>query len=209
VSREPAAPTETHAEMATEAPAETPAEAPAEAPAKPRPQSAPPGMLKPLINRDEASMSLEIATSKEKVGDVLVDWLRSTFGCGLVLIVKNQMALGWKGFFPDAQDDLLDTIAMPVKGAHVFGTAYGQRTPFHGCPTAAGAAVHSRLWKLLRCQHPTDVLVCPILLGKRVVNLVYTHALGSEALPEEAVEDAKRLCGMASEAYARIIRNSK
>jgi hypothetical protein len=135
---------------------------------------------------------------------VLEDWLRSTFGCGLVLVVKGDMAMGWKGFFPDAED-LVDAVAIPLGKPTMFGVAYESRALFHGAPPAEGAQLQERLWKLLHCAPPTEVLVIPVVLGKRVVNLLYAHADDGSPLTEAMLADAQRLCSDAAAAYAHII----
>jgi hypothetical protein len=85
------------AEAEPEPPPEIPYLAIESTPPEARPVTAPPGALRPVIDRGQASMLLEMATSKEQIGQVLEDWLRSTFGCGLVLVIKGDMAIGWKG----------------------------------------------------------------------------------------------------------------
>jgi hypothetical protein len=173
-------------------------------PPGPTPVTAPPGALRPYIDLAQASILLEMATGKEQIGRVLEDWLRSTFGCGLVLIVKSDMAMGWKGFFPDAED-LVEAVAIPLGKPTMFSLAYESRALFHGAPPAEGAQLQERLWKLLRCPAPTDVLVCPVVLGKRVVNLLYAQMDDGSPLSETAVEEASKLCAEAAAAYARLI----
>jgi hypothetical protein len=181
---------------------------PADEPPEGGPITAPPEALRPVIDRAEASRLLEMATSKERIGRVLEDWLRSTFGCGLVLVVKGEMAMGWKGFFPEA-DDLVEAVAIPLGKPSMFGTAYESRAPFRGAPPAEGAKLQERLWKLLRCAAPAEALVCPVSMGKRTVNLVYAHMEDGSAIPDGVAEDATALCGEAAAAYARLIGKGK
>jgi hypothetical protein len=184
------------------------APAPPEAPVEARPITAPPDALRPVLDRAQASTLLEMATSKEQIGEVLADWLRSTFGCGLVLLLKADMAMGWKGFFPDA-DDLVEAVAIPLGKPTMFSLAYESRAPYRGAPPPEGAKLQERLWKLLRCSPPAEVLVCPIVLGKRAVNLIYAHMEDGSPLPDSAVEDATTLCAEAAAAYARLIDRKK
>lgn len=171
--------------------------------------TAPPDMLRPVINRDEAGAALKAATTRDGVAEVLVDWLRSTFGCGLVLLVREGSALGWKGFFPNADDDLLEAIAMPLSSPSMFKTAHDSREVFRGAPPQDGAALQTRLWKLLRCTAPTEVLVVPVVLGKRVVNLMYAHPEDTVTISDDAVKDATDLCRDAVAAYTRLVKKTK
>jgi hypothetical protein len=180
-----------------------------EAPPAHHPVTAPPDALRPVIDRAEASRMLEMATSKEHVGRVLEDWLRSTFGCGLVLIVKNEMAMGWKGFFPDAED-LIEAVAVPLDKPSVFSAAYEKREVFFGSPTEEGAKLNQRMWKLLRCPVPSEVLVCPVVVGKRAVNMLYAQAADEDVmLTHTNVRDAEVVAADAAAAYMRLIRKER
>jgi hypothetical protein len=174
------------------------------APPEDRPVTAPPDVLRPVLDRAQASALLESAASRDEIGGVLEDWLRSTFGCGLVFIVKGDMAIGWRGFFPDA-DDLVEALAVPLNKPTMLSLAFQARAPFRGPPPPEGGKVQERLWRLLRCAAPAEVIVCPIVLGKRVVNLVYAHMDDGSALPDGAVDDATALSLDAAAAYARLI----
>jgi hypothetical protein len=158
-----------------------------------------------VIDEAEASRLLAAATTKDEVGTVLDDWLRSTFGCGLVLVVKNEMAMGWKGFFPDA-DDLVEAVAVPLGKPSMFSLAYESKAPFAGRPPEGGAKQDGLFWRVLRCVPPAEVLVCPVVLGKRVVNLLYAHSEDASVAPSSVASSARLVAAGGAEAYARIIR---
>jgi hypothetical protein len=73
-------------------------------------------------------------------------------------------------------------------------------------PPAEGVSLHMRFWKLLRCSAPSSALVCPVVLGTRVVNLLYAHPDSGGPIAPEAVEDAVVVCREAADAYARAVR---
>lgn len=171
--------------------------------------TAPPGALHRVLGLEEAIAALRAATSRDEIGDVLVDYLRSTFGCGLVLIVKSGMALGWKGFAPDAEPDLIESIAMPLGAPSMLAIAHEQRATFRGPPPEEGKTLQVRLWKVLRCEPPREVVVAPVVLSTRVVNLLYAHAEGVDAIPESAASDLSELAAVASGEFMRIIRSKK
>jgi Type II secretion system (T2SS), protein E, N-terminal domain len=175
--------------------------------APPRPLTAPPGAIRPVLDADETIEALRRANTREEIGETLTTWLQSEYGCGLVLIVKENTALGWKGYAPDAEQDLVESIAMPLGPPSMLNTAYEQRAPFCGPPPLEGMTLQTRLWKLLRCKPPNVVLVAPVVLGSRVVNLLYAHTDG--ILASTAAEDAARIASAASTEYARLIRKKK
>lgn len=170
--------------------------------------SAPPGALMPVLDLEGAIDALENARSRDEVGDVLVTWLRSTYGIGLVLIVKDGlgMALGWKGYARDVYEGTIETISMPLGPASMLTSAYDRRVSFRGPPPEEGAPIHKKLWSQLRCDPPAEVLVTPIILSSRVVNILYTHGAKEGSLGETALEDAARIAASAATAYARLIR---
>jgi hypothetical protein len=178
-------------------------------PAPPRVMTAPAGALHRVLGLEEAVAALRVATARDEIGDVLADYLRSAFGCGLVLIVKSGMALGWKGFAPDAEPELIESIAMPLGAPSMLATAYEQLSTFRGVPPNDGKALQTRLWKVLRCEPPDEVVVAPIIVAKRIVNLLYAHAEGIAELPASASVDLNELAAVASGEFIRIIRSKK
>ena len=192
---------------------------PAISPSRPVPQQAPralrptgPVAVLPVsFDADEAAARIESAQARDEIGDALVGFLRSAFGCGLVLIAKDEMALGWKGFGPPGIDPtVIEGIALPLGGASMLRAAYENRSPFAGPPPAEGAAVQARLWKQLKlAQPPAEVVVAPIVLKDRVVNLVYAHAQDSAQLAEAAVQALIGLTAAAAAGYMRLIQRTK
>jgi hypothetical protein len=172
------------------------------------PISAPPDMLHPVIDTAEAGRLLEMATTKERVGAVLADWLRSTFGCGLVLIVKGELAVGWQGYFRDAED-LLEAVAIPLNKPSMFSPVVETRLPFCGSPKDDGAKTNALFWKLLRCPPPSEVVICPVVLSKRAVNLLYAHAEDDSPLTDTQFREAQVVAGNAGAAYLRIIQRER
>jgi hypothetical protein len=175
----------------------------------PSPLTAPPVMLVPMLDVTAAIEALRASTTREEIGETLATWLQSTYGFGLVLIVKDGTALGWKGYAPDAERELIESIAMPLGPPSMLKDAYEKRTVFLGAPPAEGMAFQTRLWKLLRCKAPMEVLVAPVVLGTRVVNLLYAHAEGDAVMTPSAKDDITRVAAVASTEYARLIRNRK
>lgn len=164
--------------------------------------------LTPILTADEAIAALHTASSRDAIGDTLSAWLQSAWGFGLVLIVKDDlgMALGWRGYAPEIEPSEIETIAMPLGPASMLTSAYEGRVSFRGPPPEKGAPIHRKLWNVLKCAEPKEVLVIPIVLGDRVVNILYSHVNDRIALGESALEDAARVAAAASTAYARIIR---
>jgi hypothetical protein len=161
------------------------------------------------ITEDEAVTSILAAESKEHIGDALCGYLKSSFRVGLVLILKDDMALGWKGFAADVDQSTLEAISVPVTGPSMFKSALDTRSLFKGTPPVEGAAVQTRLWKLLRSAPPNEVVVAPVVLGKRVVNLVYGHGVAVASASVLASDELARVCEAAAAGYMRLIRTGR
>ena len=227
-AKEPAAPSRPLIAAATPAPAPTPAPtsaplvaapAPTEAP-QPAPVALPPAVdpaptedpgeaPRPPLTAEEALDRLGEASTRDEIGDAVADYLRSAYGCGLVLIVREGMALGWKGFAPGVDRDVIESVAVPLNAASVFATAFESHKLLRTGVGVEGAQLHGRLWKLLKSPAPTEVLVAPVVLRERVVNLVYTHAPPGAALSAHADHELAAACAAASAAYTRTIQSAK
>jgi hypothetical protein len=175
------------------------------------PMTAPPEALVPVLGIEEAIEALKKAETRDEIGNTLAAWLQSVFGIGLVLIVKDGlgMALGWRGHAPGIELSAIEAIAMPLGPPSMLTSAYEGRTSFRGPPPDVGMPIQKKLWSLLGCDPPAEVLVIPVLLGSRVVNILYAHATSGQVLPESALEDAARVAANASTAFARLIRRSR
>jgi hypothetical protein len=164
---------------------------------------------RPALSVAEALAQIQAATSRDAVGDALVDQLRSSFGAGLVLIVKEGMALGWRGYAPGVAPSALESAAFPLGMPSSLQLAFERKAPFRGVPASQGAALHSRLWKLLQTPAPKEVLVAPVAIKDRVVLLIYAQGINGEVLHDTAVQECAQLAAAASTTFARLIKEAK
>ena len=163
---------------------------------------------RPALSLDDALGKLTTADSRDDIGDAIADYLRSTFECGLVLIARDELLLGWKGFSSANPNAMVEAIALPLGTPSMFALAYGRKTLFRGAAPQTGAAVQERFWKMLGCDAPSEVLIAPICIGKRVVNLVYAHAIGGGALPSVAATEMTKLSAAAAAAFIKTIKKA-
>jgi hypothetical protein len=68
-------------------------------------------------------------------------------------------------------------------------------------------AVQRKVWSVLGSE-PLEAIVIPVMLGERMVNILYAHATDG-TIPDGALEDAARVAREATTAYARLIRRPK
>jgi hypothetical protein len=156
----------------------------------------------PTVTVAQALTRIDAAASRDDIAAALCAYLRSRCDCALVLVVREAMALGWKGFAPAASATVVESLALPLGAPSMLRLAYDQAAPFAGPPPAEGAILQERLWKLLLCGRPSAVAVVPVMLRERVVNLIYAHG-------EIDVTALATLAQAASSGYARIIQQAK
>ena len=161
---------------------------------------------RPARSIADALKEIAAASSRDAIGDGIVAYLRATYALGLVWIVRDAIALGWKGFAPGVDASVIEALSFPLASPSVLRVAYEQRLLFRGAPPRDGAMLNRRLWKALRCTEPGEVIVAPVAIGKRIVNLVYAHAEDGGVIPDAAAVDLGRVCGVAAERYAELIR---
>lgn len=173
-----------------------------------RPSKPPPSLVgsAPLTFEDATAHMTQVS-SRSEVADVLLGFARTLFDVGVVCMVRDDLAFGWKGFGPDLDDDRVETLLLPLDTPSIFRIAIETDDLFVG-PTPP-SAIHGHLFKILRTSAPAQAVVAPVLIRDRVVNLVYGHRSGDKELPEAELEHLRRLADDAAQAYARLITQHK
>jgi hypothetical protein len=150
--------------------------------------------LRPVLGIDEACAAVERAGTIDEVGDALVDFLPSHFRVGLVLVVRGELLHGFRGFAPFVDPDVIKRLSLPLASTHL------SRAPWACAPGP------DPLYRLIGCDAPDVAVAMPIAIASRTVNIVYGHGERGAILPRWAVDDLRRICEVASAAYARITR---
>jgi hypothetical protein len=177
----------------------------------PQEEGGEPASLVPMLSADEAVVALKATSTSDEIGNILATWLHSTYGLGLVFVVKDVvgMAIGWRGWTDGLDQTTIEGISVPLGPPSMFTTVYEGKVAFRGPPPEEGAAIHRKVWTALGGEEPTAALVVPLMLGERVVNILYAHVTGDATLGENALEDVTRVALEATTAYARLIRRPK
>jgi hypothetical protein len=163
----------------------------------------------PAMSLEDAIHRLTLARHREQLADIVVDFMRGYFGCGMVFMVRDGQARVWRGFAPGIQEAAIETIAFPVSMPSCFQLAHDSRTSFRGPAPGEGGRLQRQIWKYLHCEEPSQVAVVPIQVKNRVLNLVYAHAADGGPLPEGPFVDLQALCAAVSSTYVRMIQKLK
>jgi hypothetical protein len=153
---------------------------------------------------------LDHSTQRDQIADVFMDFAAGRFGALVMFLVRDGNALGWHGRVSGARPlQPIEQISLALGPASAFQIAHDGMRVYHGPPPSTGHPVENRLWEALGTPPPLDLLVAPVLVKQRVVNLVYAHAVGGAMLPGDDAAELAELAVRASEAYVRLIKKSK
>jgi hypothetical protein len=153
---------------------------------------------------------IDAAPHRDQIAQALVDFGTGRFDALLVFLIRDGNALGWRGHVATSRgmSAPLDQLSLPLGGTSALQAAHDTLRPFRGSPPSAGRPVETELWAAIGAEPPpSQILVTPIIVKQRVVNLVYAHA--NAALPDTATDELCELAIRASTAYVRLIRQSK
>jgi MshEN domain len=151
---------------------------------------------------DAAIAAMKEAADRGGVADAIMAFATGMFDAAVLFMVKDQLALGWKGSGMIAKDRV-ECLLIPLDAPSMFQAALGgDDGVFHGAP--APSTVHAYLYRVLRCPEPEVASAASISIGKRVVNVLCGHRSARTDLDEREVDDLRRVCRAAAEAYARL-----
>jgi hypothetical protein len=161
---------------------------------------------KPPPTLDAAIAGISGASSGDAVAELAVDYLRGAWRAALVMVVKEKMALGQRGFGGAVTDASIASIVVPLDQPSVLRTAHDDRRPFLG-EAPIGSLAQDRFMRLFAELHTRTLAVSPVVVRERPVCLVF--ALGPIAPLAQAGAAVAALAHAMGEAYLRIIMASK
>ena len=154
------------------------------------------------LDADAAVAAMAKAADRSGVADAIMAFATGMFDAAVLFMVKDQLALGWKGAGAIAKDRV-DCLLVPLDAPSMFQAAQGAADGvFHGAP--APSTVHGYLYKVLRCAEPTVASAGVISIGKRVVNVLYGHRTTRGDLDDADLAALRRVSKAAADAYARL-----
>jgi hypothetical protein len=167
----------------------------------PRPQVA--------VAYDTACERIDAAPHRERIADVFAEYARGRFEALAIFLIRDGNAIGWRGFVapPAAPRTPIEELSLPLGGASSLQSAHDMAQTFAGPPPATAHPTETRLWSALGTIEPGGVVVVPILVKQRVVNLVYAHT--SSGPPPQLVDELTELGARAQAAYLRLIRQAR
>jgi hypothetical protein len=164
-----------------------------------------------VVSYGLACERIDTATDREQIAQTFVEYAKGRCDALIVLLMRDGNAVGWQGYVaPPSRPRLaFDELSLPLGGASALQAAHDSNAPFVGAPPSPAKPIESQLWAALGAEPPpTDVVVIPILVKLRPVNLVYAHTLGGSP-PERLVKELSELATRAQDSYARLIQQAR
>ena len=159
-------------------------------------------------NLRDTLRAIRRAPNRDTVADHVVramtEGLDQCLDAGIVMVLRNGVALGWKGFVRDAEDFAVNTIAVPLDVPSMFLQPLQTRTAVFG-DVANATYLDRQVWTALRATSRPTIGIVPIELSGQVVCLLYGHALTPGALDSAASSVLQYLAKAMRVAFTRLI----
>lgn len=167
----------------------------------PTPDPQRPGALSPEV----ALTELATLTERNRIVDVLLGHAALIFDVAVLFAVRDQMAFGWKAFGEVPGRVFVEHLLIPLDAPSVVQAATAAEGGLtHGPVTPS--TVNNYLYKVLGCSEPRHATAGVVMIGKRIVHVLYGH--GRELSPDQ-IDALRQVCAAAAQAYARLIALQK
>jgi hypothetical protein len=181
-------------------------------PRKRRPSQVPvPTTQQPTVSYGAACERIDTATHREHIAEAFVEYGKGRCDALVVFLIRDGNALGWRGYVaPPATPTVpFEELSLPLGGASCLQSAHDAVQPFVGPPPSTARPVEHQLWRALVANpEPVSVVVIPVAVKQRAVNLIYAHTLGG-APSVTLVNELSDLSRRAQTSYLRLIRQAR
>jgi hypothetical protein len=154
---------------------------------------------------------IDTANNRDQIADTFVAYAQGRCDALVVFLIRDGNALGWRAWVapPAELRRPIEELSLPLGGASSLQSAHDAGQPFVGTPPSAARPVEKQLWgALATLPEPFAVLVVPVLVKQRAVNLVYAHITSSPP-PNQLVTELGELATRAQASYLRLIRQAR
>jgi hypothetical protein len=158
-----------------------------------------------------ACEAIDTATHRETIAETLVEYAKGRCDALVVFLIRDGNALGWRGYVapPAVCITPIEELSLPLGGASSLQSAHDASEAFVGPSPSSAKPVEVKLWAALgTTPEPVDVVVIPILVKQRAVNLIYAHTLGGPP-PQFLITELLDLAVRAQASYLRLIKQAR
>jgi hypothetical protein len=162
---------------------------------------------------ETARRAIATAQQRDQIADAWMNLAEGRLAAALLFIVRGQAAMGWRGMAADGKrlsGAAVERLAVPLGGSSVLQVCFDTARPHHGPSPTAGRPIERQIWEALAVgESPEIMLVVPVVVGQRVVNLFYGHAPVGRSLGDAHVRELCDLAGEVAAGYARLIQSAR
>jgi hypothetical protein len=154
---------------------------------------------------------IDAAMNRDQIAETFTAYAQGRCDALVVFLIRDGNALGWRSWVspPASLRKPIEELSLPLGGASSLQSAHDAGQPFVGTPPSAARPVEKQLWAVLGTQpEPFAVLVVPVLVKQRAVNLIYAHLIGRPP-PAHLVTEIADLSTRAQTSYLRLIRQAR
>lgn len=154
---------------------------------------------------DKLSLEFASAKNRDQIAAVFIKYLGQEFTVGALFIIRNNMAVGWRGITSGKRIEKLENLALLLSKPSVMKDVVETRQFSMG--TLVQTPENRELLKILRVGASTPLLVLPIIMLNKVVAVVVVSA-EMAALGKRLLE-LQKLVYKASLAFEMLIIKNK
>ncbi|HET9622797.1 MAG TPA: hypothetical protein VFP84_15595, partial [Kofleriaceae bacterium] len=154
---------------------------------------------------------IDNATNRDQIADTFVAYAQGRCDALVVFLIRDGNALGWRSWVASPVEAVrpIEELSLPLGGASALQAAHDSGQPFAGPPPSTARPVEKQLWTALgTTPEPVAVLVVPVLVKQRAVNLIYAH-IAMTPPPSLFVSELSDLASRAQASYLRLIRAAR
>ena len=154
---------------------------------------------------------IDTAQNREQIAETFVDYAKGRCDALVVFLIRDGNANGWRGYVapPPRAQKPIEELALPRGGISCLQEVHDSGMTFLGASPSPAKPIETALWAALGAEPPPrEVVVIPVLVKQRPVNLIYAHTLGGTP-PHALVTELQDLAGRAQTAYLRLIRQTR
>lgn len=145
---------------------------------------------KPPIQIDALIETIENAGNVSTIADALLRAVRDDFAAFVMFVVSEGVARAYRGYSNNASEEVVEGLVLPLGEPSALQAVEQTGEHFVGPPL--DHALEGRLWRLLGSTRPDELIIAPVRLGPKTVNLLYGHPPQGGWIRDEAVDAVRR-----------------
>jgi hypothetical protein len=148
---------------------------------------------------------LNAAEDREDIANAIIDFTEPQQGGVGLLMIKDGVAIGWKGSFNGEPVKDFDQLQIPLEDPSILRTVAETKAPYSGpLPKEVNNILLTTRFSL---KPPKSVLLMPLLLRGRLVTLLYLQ--GAQEILQSQLPEYQKLIDKAAMAFEMLILKNK